>query len=384
MLSLPRYAVDVGDRAPNFILPDQFGQPFNFYTQLKGGATILFFCSGLESDDQLQAFVRRAEQFAEKAVNVIVIRGEIGLPAAAVGPSQAAPFPILTDHRGDVAGAFRAVRKASAEIRGDRRTESDREAFVTFILDPNQRVLKVTTRADGQHAEVALRSLERLDYATEAASRAPVLLIPNVLDRTYCQELIALWKSDNVEGMISYTAPDGTMDNRPNPSRRCRDHIIHDTPLNQKIVTIVGRRLRPEILKAFCFDVRHYEPFYIVGYDAERGDFFRPHRDNMSPAKAHRRFAMTLNLNTGAYEGGGVRFLEYSPDVYQPEAGGAVIFSCSLLHEAVPVSKGVRYILSGFMWGEQDEQARQRLMQQGLNSIASGQMQGHPTKATDS
>jgi hypothetical protein len=37
------------------------------------------------------------------------------------------------------------------------------------------------------------------------------------------------------------------------------------------------------------------------------GGFFRAHRDNLSPATAHRRFALTLNLNE-SYQGGQLRF----------------------------------------------------------------------------
>ena len=47
----------------------------------------------------------------------------------------------------------------------------------------------------------------------------------------------------------------------------------------------------------------------------------------------HRRFAVSLNLNTGDYEGGCLRFPEFGPHLYVAPAGGAVVFSCSLLHE---------------------------------------------------
>ena len=47
---------------------------------------------------------------------------------------------------------------------------------------------------------------------------------------------------------------------------------------------------------------------------------------------------MTLNLNTGGYEGGALWFPEFGRQLYAPEAGGAVVFSCSLLHEALPVT----------------------------------------------
>ena len=63
----------------------------------------------------------------------------------------------------------------------------------------------------------------------------------------------------------------------------------------------------PEVQKAFSFKATRFEGFKIVCYDAKEGGFFHAHRDNMSPATAHRRFALTLNLNEG-YEGGCLRF----------------------------------------------------------------------------
>jgi len=39
------------------------------------------------------------------------------------------------------------------------------------------------------------------------------------------------------------------------------------------------------------------------------------------------------------------RLPEYGPHVYKPATGEAVIFSCSMLHEAPDVTKGERYVL---------------------------------------
>jgi predicted 2-oxoglutarate/Fe(II)-dependent dioxygenase YbiX len=69
----------------------------------------------------------------------------------------------------------------------------------------------------------------------------------------------------------------------------------------------------------------------------------------------HRRFALTLNLNSGDYEGGYLRLPEYGPQLYAPAAGGAVVFSCSLLHLATPVRKGRRFVVVGFLWGEEEQ-----------------------------
>ena len=55
-----------------------------------------------------------------------------------------------------------------------------------------------------------------------------------------------------------------------------------------------------------------------------------------------RKFSLSLNLNDD-FTGGALRFPEYGERVYSPPKGGGVIFSCSLLHEAMPVESGRRF-----------------------------------------
>ena len=45
-------------------------------------------------------------------------------------------------------------------------------------------------------------------------------------------------------------------------------------------------------------------------------------------------------------------FPEFGPQTYRPPTGGAVVFSCSLLHEATPVTKGTRYAFLPFLFDE--------------------------------
>ena len=124
----------------------------------------------------------------------------------------------------------------------------------------------------------------------------------------------------------------------------------------------LGRRLLPEIVRAFQFPVTRFEVPKVVRYSAPEGSrpggFFRPHRDNTTPDAAHRRFAMTLNLNDG-YEGGALTFPEFGPALYAPPAGGAIVFSCSLLHEATEVRSGDRYVLLTFFYGEAEAKQRE-------------------------
>jgi predicted 2-oxoglutarate/Fe(II)-dependent dioxygenase YbiX len=97
----------------------------------------------------------------------------------------------------------------------------------------------------------------------------------------------------------------------------------------------------------------------VACYDASDGGYFRAHRDNTTTATAHRRFAVSINLNAEEFEGGDLRFPEFGPTTYRPPTGGAVVFSCSLLHEATRVTRGTRYATLPFLFDEAGEAIRQ-------------------------
>lgn len=136
-----------------------------------------------------------------------------------------------------------------------------------------------------------------------------------------------------------------------NELKRRRDHTVTDESLNNMLVRVVGRCVLPELQRAFSYSATRFEGFKIVRYDSDTGGFFRAHRDNLSPATAHRRFALSLNLNEG-YEGGELSFPEYDAVRYRPAAGEALLFSGSLLHEVTEVTSGERFALLSFLFGE--------------------------------
>ena len=115
----------------------------------------------------------------------------------------------------------------------------------------------------------------------------------------------------------------------------------------------------PEIAKAFQFRVTRIERYIVACYDAADGGHFRAHRDNTTKGTAHRRFAVTVNLNDG-FDGGELWFPEFGPRRYRPPAGGAVVFSCSLLHEATRVTRGVRYATLPFLYDDAAARLRER------------------------
>ena len=126
------------------------------------------------------------------------------------------------------------------------------------------------------------------------------------------------------------------------------DYRIEDEEIRRACVTRIHDRLTPEIYKAFQFRVNRMERYIVACYDAAQGGHFKAHRDNTTKGTAHRRFAVSLFLNTGEYEGGMLRFPEFGSHLYTAPAGGAVVFSCSLLHQAMPVTKGQRFMFLPF------------------------------------
>ena len=180
-----------------------------------------------------------------------------------------------------------------------------------------------------------------------------MLTIPQALPREFCRYLIEQFnvRGNEASGTLRMTegkmvfADDGTV-------KRRRDHHVQERDLLEQITAYIERRVIPEIHRAFHCPVRYVEGFKIVRYDSDSGGYFRPHRDNTTPSTLHRRFAMTLNLNTEEYQGGELRFPEFDNATYSPATGEAVIFSCDLLHEVTDMREGQRYVLLSFLYDE--------------------------------
>jgi predicted 2-oxoglutarate/Fe(II)-dependent dioxygenase YbiX len=135
-------------------------------------------------------------------------------------------------------------------------------------------------------------------------------------------------------------------------TKRRRDQEILDEGLRNAAMFRTHDRLGPEIERAFQFKATRIERHIVACYDSTTGGYFNAHRDNTSKGTAHRRFAVSLNLNTGEYEGGKLCFPEFGRDTYEAPAGGAVVFSCSLLHAATPITRGRRYVYLPFLYDE--------------------------------
>jgi predicted 2-oxoglutarate/Fe(II)-dependent dioxygenase YbiX len=307
---------------------------------------------------ELERFASLSEEFGRAETQILAITRAPSEVNADVLERLKLPFLVLSDPEG-------ALHKAVGL--------DEPGAAVTLLLDSVLRLERKITATEGaSQAEIALahaRARAKVLHPSVVVAQAPILAVPNVLDRDHCQRLIAFWEQG--QKLENIVASSRVCSNRANPKTKSRTDVIipEDSPESQELVNIMARRLLPEILKGFGFRVSRMEHFRVGCYDSISGGYFAPHRDNTTPLTKHRRYALTLNLNTGEYEGGHLRFPEYGPQLYAPLAGGAIVFYCSLLHLVLPVTLGRRFVIVGFFWGEEEH----KIYESGQADLSFGQ-----------
>ena len=201
--------------------------------------------------------------------------------------------------------------------------------------------------------------------------QAPVLLVPDVFESTLCERLLAYWdENEKTEDRVAHTGYGHQHKNEGLKKRA--DVVVADADLFGLLKGRLGKRLVPEVRKAFQVPITNLEALRIGCYDSSSSGHFGRHRDNTTKYTAHRQFAVSLNLND-EFEGGQVQFPEYGRMKYRPPAGGAVVFSCSLLHEALPVTAGRRFALFTFLFdaagAERERQLKAEVVAQGHEGV---------------
>jgi predicted 2-oxoglutarate/Fe(II)-dependent dioxygenase YbiX/peroxiredoxin len=341
---IPPIRLEVGEPVPEFAWVDAQGNPYSLYTDSHcGRPTVLIVCRRVaDAMAPVARFRDLGAAFREVAAQVLVVTGAPAQENANLTLMMGLPMPVLSDASFAVGAAAGLGLDAGCRV---------------LVLSPNMRVeLALDPAAGGDAAATALEHLRAKRAALPpqvVVSHPPVLVLPNVLPPQLCARIIALFERSNrytggiTDGAASYIV----VPTKVREDAMCAD----DGPEGQAIFALFRRRVFPEMYKAFKFRVTHVETMRIGCYDSANSGRFLPHRDENVPKMKHRRFGFTINLNAGEYEGGYLTFPEYGPQLYMPETGSIVVFSASLLHEAMPVTKGKRYGIFGFFFNEEDE-----------------------------
>ncbi len=222
-----------------------------------------------------------------------------------------------------------------------------------LLLDPTQRLFARWPLAETASMLALLPRLPPPALHAGLPMPAPALIVPRIFEPELCRTLIARYRAAGGEVSGFMREVDGRTVGAHDPGFKVRrDHLIEDQDLQAALRARLSRRLVPEIAKAFQFRVTRLERYLVACYRAEEGGHFSAHRDNTTKGTAHRRFAVTINLNAEEFEGGDLLFPEFGRTAYRAPTGGAVVFSCSLLHQALPVTKGERFAFLPFLYDD--------------------------------
>ena len=338
-----------GDRIPDFQRPNPKGETVMLYDLQVGQPMALLVLENAQSLEMRAVLEVLMRDSAWSSITRVAMVRATPAQCAVLADAAAQGVTLLADDGAVAVHLLGPQPNAARLISG-------------FALDPNMRVIeRFELFSGGNLAEF----LQRLAAAYQQdmsrtpqliQQQAPALTIPRVMDADTCRELMAFFEEQGGKpsGTASIQGDQAYWHLDPKVKMRS-DVYVQTDPWLGRIKEILVRRVLPEIQRCFQFQVTQHEVFKLARYNAATGGYFRPHRDNESRDTEHRRFAMTLNLNTGEYEGGQLRFPEYGPDLYQPGCGDAIVFSSSLLHEVVPVTAGKRYVLIGFFFGDEQK-----------------------------
>lgn len=354
-------SLTVGDPVPWFTLPSTSSPTFHF-NSVGGYRVILFFFGSTKNNrirEILNQFCTRQNQLTSYQAPFFGVSIDPDDTFLAELVENKTYFKFIWDFQREVSIQYGVCQPNNSAGSGLQYQPK------IFILDENLRVLQVIhVLAVANPVEQVFQFIDGLPAippASPATKLAPVLFIPNVLEPSFCQNLIDLYLADGGEASGFMREIDGkTVGVSDYSFKKRRDYFISDPQLLEQINQRIVRRVKPEIEKAFQFSITRFERQLVACYEATEQGFFNRHRDNTTKGTAHRRFAMSLNLNTGSYEGGYLRFPEYGPQLYYPNTGEALIFSCSLLHEATSVTSGQRFVLLSFFYNDEDARLREK------------------------
>jgi predicted 2-oxoglutarate/Fe(II)-dependent dioxygenase YbiX/peroxiredoxin len=230
----------------------------------------------------------------------------------------------------------------------------------TFVLDTMLRVAAAIPIEDVDRYDALLdEAIARVKMQSHGYG-APVLVMPDVFEKELCEELILLHhvQGGRSSGVMRDVA-DQTVETEDARYKKRRDVMVKDAQMQIRLRDLIGRRLVPAILQCFQFRVTHLERYLVGCYDAAESGFFSAHRDNVTRGTAHRRVAVSVHLNDD-YAGGEMVFPEFGSTTFKGGTGSAIIFSCSIMHEVLPVRRGTRFAFLPFLQDDAAEQVRQQ------------------------
>ncbi len=335
-----------GDRVPDFALPGLDGKLRKFIWSFTGNPVALLAVDDLGNLDADQ-FGNLIAACETSSVTPLVVAGNTVAAAAApwakLGGSIETPL-LLCDADKKFLPALLSQGGMGFGPGGSLRMR-------VILLDPNQRI---ATTFDSRALPAAAEAMDATAASVRAdggadqvvlTPMAPVLVLPRVFEPEFCTQVIRLWeRGDHQDSGVSSRYGNVNVSHL----KRTEDYVVAEPMMQKAISDRLAYRIGPELTKVFAFDRQFtFDSHVVLSYSLEGKHFFGAHRDNGAPTTADRAFAVSLNLNDD-FDGGELVFPEYAGLKVSPPTGAAAVFSCSLLHRALPVTRGRRFVLTTF------------------------------------
>jgi len=345
--SLTANSIALGDPVPRFCTQLITGGAFDLHV-CAGRWVVLSFLGSPENpkvDSEIASLLRLADLLDE---DHIIVRGIFTAPPRAATKYAAVSSSALSfvaDYDGAISQSFGAFDMPR-----------------TIVLDPMLRAIAdIPWDYSPGHAESVaslLRGLPAVDDSAGVPLTAPALIVPRVFGFPLCNLLMDFYEKNGAKesGFLVDTQGNTTtvVDHRRKQRRDV--HIAH-ADARELVRTQIIRRLLPEIERYFQFKATRMDRDIVACYDSADGGHFHRHRDNVNAGAEHRRFAVTINLNSD-YDGCDLVFPEFGRRSYRAPCGGAIVFSCGALHQVTPVTRGRRYAFLAFLYDENDAAKR--------------------------
>jgi peroxiredoxin len=372
---MPAYAnVSAGDPAPWFAQRALSNPRFNFDTVGGRYVVLCFFASAADPHGAaaIDGVKTRPDLFNDQKAAFFGVSSDPQDEAQRRIADSYPGYRFFLDYDGLVGKLYGALPK---DVDGGQVVV--RRIWV--VTDPTLRVLKVIPFArDRSDIQEVLAYVENLPPPARFAGmdlQAPILVLPNVFEPEFCQKLIGLYESHGgTESGFMREVNGKTVEIKDHAHKRRKDYEIVETDIIKESQARFKKRVGPEILKVHQFNVTRMERYIVSCYAAEDEAHFRAHRDNTTKGTAHRRFAASVNLNDD-FDGGEVSFPEYGPRSFKAPPGGAVVFSCSLLHAVSKVTRGRRYAFLPFLYDDaaaKIREANNQFLGEGVGAYKSG------------
>ena len=344
----PAGRIVLGDPVPWFSAPLVTGGSFDLH--VSGGRwVVLSFLGSPENPRAMVEIVELAREsaaFAEDhAVIVCIFNGKLECSDSLAAMSSST-LSFLTDDDGAISRLYGALDMPR-----------------TVVLDPMLRaVADIAWDHPQGHTDTVrnlLRGLPQVDASAGVPMLAPALMVPRVFSFELCDFLVQFYEEQGgVDSGFQFDISGKTATISDWRLKRRSDVPVAQPEVRDLVRGQIVRRLLPQIERYFQFRATRMDRCIVACYDSSVGGHFHRHRDNVNAGAQHRRFAVSINLNSN-FDGCDLIFPEFGRRAYRPPEGGALVFSCGALHQVTPVVRGRRYAFLAFLYDEEDAKKRE-------------------------